>query len=80
MSEPTQELRVLAACRKTLARVVRELTPAPGAPRLLSDDAVRDIRMCFELIAARERELHDGRRPPARPRHGAAACGKDDAR
>ncbi len=46
------------AMRKTLAKVVRDLTPSDSAVRYpLSDDTVEDIKMCFDLISTREREL-----------------------
>ena len=52
------EKRVLMAMRKTLARVVRDLTPSSRSESYpLSDATVEDIKMCFDLIAAREREL-----------------------
>ena len=52
------EKRVLMAMRKTLAKVVRDLTPADTATRYpLTDDTVSDIKACFDLIASREREL-----------------------
>ena len=52
------EKRVLMAMRKTLAKIVRDLTPSDSATRYpLSDDTVNDVKMCFDLIAAREKEL-----------------------
>ena len=52
------EKRVLMAMRKTLAKVVRDLTPSDAATRYpLNDDTVEDIKACFDLIASREREL-----------------------
>lgn len=52
------EKRVLMAMRKTLAKVVRDLTPSDSAVRYpLSDETVEDIKMCFDLISTREREL-----------------------
>lgn len=58
---PTPELslehRILIQLRQVLARVVRDLTPPPGAPYPLPPDTVDEIRACFALIAAREREL-----------------------
>ncbi len=54
----SQEKRVLMVMRKTLARIIRDLTPADSAVRYpLSDETVEDIKLCFDLIAAREREL-----------------------
>ena len=55
--EMSVEQRILRAMRKTLASVVRDATPRPGTSGFLSDDTVEQIKSCFELIAAREREL-----------------------
>lgn len=43
--------------RKLLAQIVREITPGPGMRHPLSEQTIKDIRDCFSLIAAREREL-----------------------
>ena len=51
------EQRILRAMRKTLASVVKDATPRPGTSGFLSDETVEQIKGCFELIAAREREL-----------------------
>ncbi|MEB4592809.1 segregation and condensation protein A [Candidatus Thiothrix sp. Deng01] len=54
----SQEKRILMAMRKTLAKIVRDLTPSDAALRYpLSDDTVEDVKKCFDLISAREREL-----------------------
>lgn len=56
--ELSKERRILLAMRKTLAKVVRDLTPSDSAVRYpLADETVEDVKMCFDLIAAREREL-----------------------
>ena len=55
--ELTREHRILIRVRKVLASVVRDVTPAPGRPNPLSDRTIEDIRGCFALISAREREL-----------------------
>jgi hypothetical protein len=55
--EMSVEQRILRAMRKTLASVVRDATPRPGTSGFLSDETVNQIKSCFELIAAREREL-----------------------
>lgn len=57
--EMSVEQRILRAMRKTLASVVRDATPRPGTSGFLSDETVEQIKACFELIAARERELGD---------------------
>jgi len=43
--------------RKVLATVVKEVTPQPGMRHPLSEQTIDDIKNCFSLIAAREREL-----------------------
>ena len=55
--ELTLEHRILIQVRQVLASVVRDVTPAPGRPNPLSDKTIEDIRGCFALISAREREL-----------------------
>ena len=53
-----KEKRILAALRKTLAQVVKDVTPSDAALRSpLQATTVEDVRMCFGLIAAREREI-----------------------
>lgn len=52
------EKRILMAMRKTLGGIIRDLTPSDSAVQYpLSDSTVEDVKMCFNLIAAREREL-----------------------
>lgn len=54
----SQERRILMAMRKTLGSIIRDLTPSDSALRYpLSDATVEDVKKCFDLIAAREREL-----------------------
>ena len=53
----SKEQQVMVAMRKTLANVVKETTPEPGMIHPLSKNTVDDIKACFSLIAAREREL-----------------------
>ena len=56
MSNNTEQ-RILVAMRKTLAAIVRDTTPQPGMRHPLKETTIEDIRACFSLIAAREREL-----------------------
>lgn len=54
----TTEKRVLMAMRKTLGNIVKDVTPANSALRSpLSDETIEDIKMCFNLISARERDI-----------------------
>ena len=52
-----KEQRILLVMRKLLAAIVRETTPKSGMKHVLSEQTREDIRMCFSLISAREREL-----------------------
>jgi len=54
----TTEKRILVAMRKTLSSIIKDVTPASSALKSpLSDATVKDIKMCFGLIAAREQEI-----------------------
>jgi len=57
MSIRSKEQRILVVMRKLLAQIVRDTTPGPGERHPLSEQTIKDIRDCFSLIAAREREL-----------------------
>ncbi len=65
--ELTLEHRILIQVRQVLAKVVRDITPPPGAPYPLPQSTIDDIRDCFALIAARERELGAARKNPDLP-------------
>ncbi len=43
--------------RKTLADVVKDVTPLGGRPNPLSPNTVQQIKDCFARISEREREL-----------------------
>jgi len=57
VSSQSVEQRILIVMRKVLATVVKEVTPQPGMRHPLSEQTIDDIKNCFSLIAAREREL-----------------------
>ena len=59
----TLEHRILIQVRQVLASVVRDVTPPPGMRNPLSERTIEDIRSCFALIAARERELSSKQDP-----------------
>ncbi len=61
--ELTLEHRILIQVRQVLASVVRDVTPSPGMRNPLSESTIGDIRSCFALIAARERELSGKQNP-----------------
>jgi len=67
----TKEHRILIAMRKVLSSVVRDSTPPPGMRHPLNDTTIEDIKHCFTLIAAREREINEtsGNSASARPRY-----------
>jgi hypothetical protein len=54
----SKERRILVAMRKTLASVIKDLTPSDSMTEYpLSDATVKDVKVCLELIAVREMEL-----------------------
>ncbi|HDN25705.1 MAG TPA: segregation and condensation protein A [Thioploca sp.] len=53
----SKEQQIMVSMRKVLTSIIREITPEPGGKYPLSEETVEDIRMCFALIAAREKEL-----------------------
>jgi len=53
-----KEKRILAAMRKTLSSIVRDVTPSNSSLKSpLSQSTTEDIIMCFGLITAREQEI-----------------------
>ena len=67
----SKDQKILIALRKTLSGVVRETTPPPGMQHPLSAQTIEDIKHCFVLIAAREKELLEekGQTSDVRPRY-----------
>lgn len=57
MAELTKEQQILIAMRKTLAAVIKDVTPPPGMKHPLSERTITDVRQCLALISAREKEL-----------------------
>lgn len=70
-SEESKEHQILVTMRKVLASVVREITPEPGMRHPLTEKTMDDVRQCFSLIAAREKELNEQAGMPSqhRPRY-----------
>ena len=58
MATKSKEQRILVVMRKLLAQIVKDTTPGPGMRHPLNEQTIKDIRDCFGLIAARERELN----------------------
>jgi len=63
----TLEHRILIQVRQVLASVVRDVTPPPGMRNPLAPGTIEDIRSCFALITARERELRGEHHKPDLP-------------
>jgi hypothetical protein len=59
MPDLTTEQQILIAMRKTLAAVIKDVTPPPGMKHPLSKSTIEDVRQCLALISAREKELAD---------------------
>ena len=55
--ELSKEQRILRLMRKTLGNIIKDVTPNGQHNSPLSDNTVQDIKDCFSLISAREREL-----------------------
>jgi hypothetical protein len=53
----SKEQSILRAMRKTLANVVRDVTPLGGRTNPLTADTIEGIKDCFALISERENEL-----------------------
>ena len=54
----SKERRVLLAMRKTLSKIIRDLTPSDSTVEYpLKTGTVEDIKACLSLISTREREL-----------------------
>jgi len=53
-----KDMRILEVLRKTMAQVVKEITPADNTMGIpLQTSTLDDVHMCFDLISAREREI-----------------------
>jgi hypothetical protein len=64
------EHRILITMRQVLSSIVRDTTPPPGLRHPLTDSTIDDIKQCFALITAREKELNEAQgRPALRPRY-----------
>ncbi|RVU86078.1 segregation and condensation protein A [Leucothrix sargassi] len=53
-----KDMRILETLRKTLAQVMKEITPADSSINIpLDPTTLDDVHMCFDLISAREHEI-----------------------
>lgn len=59
MMDLSKDQQILIAMRKTLAAIIKDVTPPPGMHHPLSEATIEDVRQCFLLISAREKELAD---------------------
>ncbi len=58
--DSSKEREILMVMRKVLAQIVKDTTPEfKTMKHPLSPSTIEDIKQCFALIAARERELAD---------------------
>ena len=66
-----KELNILVTMRQVLSSVVREITPDPGLRHPLSERTMEDVKLCFSLISAREKEINEEAGMPSqhRPRY-----------
>lgn len=61
----------MATLRKVLSEVVRDTTPPPGRPNPLNPQTIENIKHCFMLLTAREKEIIEaaGENMDKRPRY-----------
>ena len=67
----SKEHQILTTIRKALSAVARDTTPPPGRPHPLKPQTIDDIKHCFLLITAREKEIIEaaGEKMGKRPRY-----------
>ena len=68
----SKEHQILSTVRQVLSAVARDTTPPPGRPHPLHAKTIDDLKHCFMLITAREREIIEaagGDGMDARPRY-----------
>ena len=67
----SKEHQIIATMRKVLSSIIRDTTPPPGRPHPLRESTIEDVKQCFALITAREKELHEqaGKTMGMRPRY-----------
>lgn len=67
----SKEHQILATLRKVLSEVVRDTTPKPGRPHALTPQTVDNVKLCFQLITSREKEIIEeaGSKMDKRPRY-----------
>ena len=70
----SKEHQILVTVRKVLSAVARDTSPPPTRPNPLSAKTIDDIKHCFQLITAREKEIIEaaGGEMNKRPRYADA--------
>lgn len=53
----SKEHQILATLRKVLSEVVRDTAPSPGRPHTLNPQTIENVKLCFQLITSREKEI-----------------------
>ena len=67
----SKEHQILATFRKVLSEIIRDTTPSPGRPHALKPQTVDNVKLCFQLITSREKEIIEqaGEKMDKRPRY-----------
>jgi len=68
----SKEHQILTTVRKVLSAIARDTTPSPNRPHPLNPQTIEDLKHCFLLITAREKEIIEeagGTAMDARPRY-----------
>lgn len=71
----SKEHQILATIRQVLSAVARDTAPTPGRQHALTPQTIADLKQCFLLITAREKEIieaADGDAMDARPHYADA--------
>ena len=53
----SKEHHILSTIRKVLSAIARETVPPQGRPHPLTPKTIDDLKHCFTLISAREKEI-----------------------
>ncbi len=66
-----RELKILGIMRQVLSSIIRDTTPPPGMQHPLNNNTIEDVKQCFALITAREKEINElnGNEQNMRPRY-----------
>ena len=53
----SKEHQILTTLRQVLSDVVRDTTPPPGRPHPLKPQTIDNVKIAFQLITSREKEI-----------------------